>query len=169
MEIREMHLQGWRNYDSAALTFDGSCNVIYGENAQGKTNLLEAVVYLSCGKSPRARSDRELMGFDAQEARVTGNILSREREFVTDVHLYRGRRRKMTVNGVTAKNGAALSDVLHTVLFAPEDLFLIRAGAAERRRFMDTSLCQLRPRYGEALRQYERLYDHKTRILRDSE
>ena len=52
MEIREMHLQGWRNYDSAALTFDGSCNVIYGENAQGKTNLLEAVVYLSCGKSP---------------------------------------------------------------------------------------------------------------------
>ena len=169
MEIREMHLQGWRNYDSAALTFDGSCNVIYGENAQGKTNLLEAVVYLSCGRSPRARSDREMMGFDAQEARVTGHILSREREFVTDVHLYRGRRRKMTVNGVTAKNGAALSDVLHTVFFAPEDLFLIRAGAAERRRFMDTSLCQLRPRYGEALRQYERLYDHKTRILRDSE
>lgn len=116
MEIREMHLQGWRNYDSAALTFDGSCNVIYGENAQGKTNLLEAVVYLSCGKSPRARSDRELMGFDAQEARVTGHILSREREFVTDVHLYRGRRRKMTVNGVTAKNGAALSDVLHLSL-----------------------------------------------------
>ena len=75
----------------------------------------------------------------------------------------------MTVNGVKAKNGAALSDVLHTVFFAPEDLFLIRAGAAERRRFMDMSLCQLRPRYAEALSQYSRLYDHKTRILRDSE
>ena len=169
MQIRELALRGWRNYDSAALTFDDSCNVIYGENAQGKTNLLEAIVYLSCGKSPRARSDRELMGFEGQEARVKGRILSRDREFVTEVQLYRGRRRRMTVNGVAAKNGAALSDVLHTVFFAPEDLFLIRAGAAERRRFMDTSLCQLRPRYGEALRQYERLYEHKTRILRDSE
>lgn len=75
----------------------------------------------------------------------------------------------MTVNGVPAKNSAALSDVLHTVFFAPEDLFLIRAGAAERRRFMDLSLCQLRPRYAEALSQYSRLYEHKTRILRDSE
>ena len=72
----------------------------------------------------------------------------------------------MTVNGVPAKNSAALSDVLHTVFFAPEDLFLIRAGAAERRRFMDLSLCQLRPRYAEALSQYSRLYEHKTRILR---
>lgn len=169
MQIRELALRGWRNYGGAALNFDDSCNVIYGENAQGKTNLLEAIIYLSCGKSPRTRSDRELMGFEVQEARVTGRILSREREFVTEVQLYRGRRRKMTVNGVNAKNGAALSDVLHTVFFAPEDLFLIRAGAAERRRFMDTSLCQLRPRYGEALRQYERLYEHKTRILRDSE
>ena len=145
MQIRELALRGWRNYDSAALTFDDSCNVIYGENAQGKTNLLEAIVYLSCGKSPRARSDRELMGFEGQEARVKGRILSRDREFVTEVQLYRGRRRRMTVNGVAAKNGAALSDVLHTVFFAPEDLFLIRAGAAER------------------------LYEHKTRILRDSE
>ena len=75
----------------------------------------------------------------------------------------------MTVNGVPAKTNAALSDVLHTVFFCPEDLFLIRAGAAERRRFMDQSLCQLRPRYAEALAEYGRLYDHKTRILRDSE
>ena len=169
MQIRELALRGWRNYDSAALTFDDSCNVIYGENAQGKTNLLEAIVYLSCGKSPRARSDRELMGFEGQEARVKGRILSRDREFVTEVQLYRGRRRRMTVNGVAAKNGAALSDVLHTVFFAPEDLFLIRAGAAERRRFMDLSLCQLRPRYAEALAEYTRLHEHKTRILRDSE
>ena len=73
------------------------------------------------------------------------------------------------MNGVPARTNAALSDVLHTVFFCPEDLFLIRAGAAERRRFMDQSLCQLRPRYAEALAEYGRLYDHKTRILRDSE
>ena len=169
MRVDALTLSGWRNYGEQALAFDGSCNVIYGENAQGKTNLLEAIVYLSCGKSPRARSDRELIGFEKQEAVLRGRVDSRQREFVTDVHLYRGKRRRMTVNGVTAKSAAALSDVLHTVFFAPEDLFLIRAGAAERRRFMDASLCQLRPRYAEALAQYSRLYEHKTRILRDSE
>ena len=96
-----------------------------------------------------------------------GQIRSREREFETEIQLTRGRRRKMTVNGVAAKNGGDLSQVLHTVFFSPEDLFLIREGAAARRRFMDMSLCQLRPRYAEALAEYGRLYEHKTRILRD--
>ena len=169
MRIDKLTLDGWRNYRRQTLDFDGSCNVIYGENAQGKTNLLEAMVYLSCGKSPRAHGDRELIGFDRQEASVTAQLLSRERVFTTDIQLFRGKRRKMTVNGVPAKTNAALSDVLHTVFFCPEDLFLIRAGAAERRRFMDLSLCQLRPRYAEALAEYGRLYEHKTRILRDSE
>ena len=169
MRVDGLTLAGWRNYRQQSLSFDESCNVIYGENAQGKTNLMEAIVYLSCGKSPRAHGDRELIGFDAQEASLTGRIFSRGRDFVTDIRLCCGKRRKMTVNGVPAKRAAALSDVLHTVFFAPEDLFLIRAGAAQRRRFMDVSLCQLRPRYAEALAQFSRLYEHKTRILRDSE
>ena len=169
MRIDELALEGFRNYDTLQLTFDGDCNVIYGENAQGKTNLLEAVVYLSCGRSPRTHKDRELIGFERDYARLTGRIFSRDRDFKTEIVLERGKRRQMTVNGVTAKNASALSDVLHTVFFAPEDLFLIREGAAARRRFMDLSLCQLRPRYAEALAEYNRLNDHKTRILRDSE
>lgn len=169
MRIDALTLEGFRNYRRAALDFDPSCNVIYGENAQGKTNLLEAIVYLSCGKSPRARTDRELLGFESERTQLVGHIFSRERAFETEITLARGRRRKMTVNGVPAKNGAALSDVLHTVFFSPEDLFLIRDGAAARRRFMDLSLCQLRPRYAEALTEYTRLHEHKTRILRDSE
>ena len=169
MQILELTLEGFRNYDRAQLSFDESCNVICGENAQGKTNLLEAMVYLSSGRSPRARSDRELIGFERDFALLTGRIESRGREFITDVRLVRGQRRRMTVNGVAAKSSAALSDVLHTVFFAPEDLLLIRDGASARRRFMDQSLCQLRPRYAEALAEYSRLYEHKTRILRDSE
>ena len=169
MRVDRLTLDGFRNYRCQALELDESCNVIYGENAQGKTNLLEAVVYLSCGRSPRAHGDRELIGFERQDASVTGHIFSREREFTTEIQLFRGKRRRMTVNGVPARTNAALSDVLHTVFFCPEDLFLIRAGASERRRFMDQSLCQLRPRYAEALAEYGRLYDHKTRILRDSE
>lgn len=169
MQINELYLSGFRNYETQHMELDPSCNVIYGENAQGKTNLLEAIVYLSCGKSPRTHADRELIGFAHDAARIEGKIESRDREFTTVVELQRGKKRKMTVNGVTAKNSAALSDVLHTVFFAPEDLFLIRDGAAARRRFMDLSLCQLRPRYAEALAEYGRLYEHKTRILRDSE
>ena len=169
MRIDALTLEGFRNYARQSLTFHDSCNVIYGENAQGKTNLLEAMVYLSCGKSPRARADRELIGFDRDMARILGQMFTRDREFRTEVELFRGRRRKASVNGVPAKNNAALSDVLHTVFFSPEDLMLIREGAAARRRFMDLSLCQLRPRYGEALAEYHRLYEHKTRILRDWE
>ena len=160
MRVDRLTLDGFRNYRRQALELDESCNVIYGENAQGKTNLLEAVVYLSCGRSPRAHGDRELIGFERQDASVTGHIYSREREFTTEIQLFREKRRRMTVNGVPARTNAALSDVLHTVFFCPEDLFLIRAGAAERRRFMDQSLCQLRPRYAEALAEYGRLYDH---------
>ena len=169
MQIDRLLLEGFRNYDSQQLTFDGRCNVIYGENAQGKTNLLEAIVYLSCGRSPRTHADRELIGFDRDRARLVGHIQAREREFETEILLNRGRRRRMTINGVAARNGGDLSQVLHTVFFSPEDLFLIREGAAARRRFMDQSLCQLRPRYAEALTEYGRLYDHKTRILRDSD
>lgn len=115
MRVDALTLEGWRNYQRQQLTFDDGCNVIYGENAQGKTNLLEAIVYLSCGKSPRAHGDRELIGFDRQDALLVGQIFSRQREFVTDIRLSRSKRRSMTVNGVKAKNGAALSDVLHTV------------------------------------------------------
>ena len=169
MRINKLTLEGFRNYRGQTLEFDPACNVIHGENAQGKTNLLEAMVYLSCGKSPRTRTERELISFDGGEARIIGEIYSREREFITDITLRAGSRRKMTVNGVAAKNASELSEVLHTVFFSPEDLFLIREGAAARRRFMDQSLCQLRPRYARALAEYHRLYEHKTRILRDRE
>ena len=169
MRINKLTLEGFRNYRGQTLEFDPACNVIHGENAQGKTNLLEAMGYLSCGKSPRTRTERELISFDGSEARIIGEIYSREREFITDITLRAGSRRKMTVNGVAAKNASELSEVLHTVFFSPEDLFLIREGAAARRRFMDQSLCQLRPRYARALAEYHRLYEHKTRILRDRE
>lgn len=103
MQILELGLQQFRNYQHQQISFDPSCNVIFGENAQGKTNLLEAIVYLSCGKSPRARTDREMIGFDASAAVLESRVLSRDREFRTRVELYRDRRRKMWVNQVPAK------------------------------------------------------------------
>nr|WP_325188349.1 DNA replication and repair protein RecF [uncultured Oscillibacter sp.] len=167
MQIDRLELEGFRNYARQAADFDPRCNVVCGENAQGKTNLLEAVAYLSRGKSPRARTDREMIGFQEESARLLARVYSRDREFKVQADLFRGRRRKLTVNQVPVKTNAALGDVYHTVLFQPEDLFLIREGAAARRRFLDTALCQLRPRYAAALAGYERAREQKTRILRD--
>ena len=169
MRIDRLELDSFRNYGRQSVDFDARCNVIFGENAQGKTNLLEALVYLSCGKSPRARTDREMIRFDAPSARMLAQVFARERDFRVQVDLYRDRRRKMSVNQVPAKNSAALSQVYNTVFFCPDDLYLIREGASARRKFMDTALCQLRPRYAAALGEYNRAYDHKTRILRDAE
>lgn len=163
-----MELEGFRNYVRQAADFDPRCNVISGENAQGKTNLLEALVYLSCGRSPRAKSDKELIGFECQDARIKVHVFSRERTFQVRADLFRGRRRKLWVNQVPARTGAALGEVYHTVFFRPEDLFLIREGASARRRFLDTALCQLRPRYAAALAAYGRAHEQKTRILRDA-
>ena len=168
MRIDKLTLQNFRNYTEQTVAFAPESNVIVGENAQGKTNLLEAVSYLSRGKSDRARADRELIRFGESEARLRGEVCSRGREFAVEARLYAGRRRKLTVNQVPAKRGSDLSGVLGTVFFCPEDLQLIRDGAAARRRFMDQALCQLRPRYASALAEYNRLYEHKTRILRDS-
>lgn len=169
MRIDRLELESFRNYGHQAAAFDERCNVILGENAQGKTNLLEAVVYLSCGKSPRARVDRDMIGFTADAARIQAQVFAREREFQVRVDLFRNRRRKMSVNQVPAKTSAALSEVYHTVFFCPEDLYLIREGPAARRRLMNVALCQLRPRYAAALAAYHRCYEHKTRILRDAE
>ena len=169
MRIDALDLESFRNYARQRVDFDSRCNVIFGENAQGKTNLLEALVYLSCGKSPRARTDREMIRFDDSFASLTASVFARERNFQVRAELFRDRRRKLTVNRVPVKNSAELSQVYNTVFFCPEDLYLIREGAAARRKFLDTALCQLRPRYAAALSQYHRTYEHKTRILRDAE
>ena len=147
MRLDAITLEHFRNYAHQGVTFDPSVNVIVGENAQGKTNLLEAAVYLSCAKSPRARTEKEMISFEADAARLTGSVFSRGRDFTVEIELSRGKRRKMSVNQVPCKRAGDLSGVLNTVYFCPDDLLLIRDGAAARRRFMDLSLSQLRPRY----------------------
>lgn len=132
-------------------------------------NLLEALGFLSGARSHRARGDRELISFQRDQGTITAQVDSRDRTFLIEAQLARGRRRKLLVNHVKLKTAAELTGIVQTVLFCPEDLALIKSGAAERRAFLDHAICQLRPRYGEALAQYHKLLDHKTRILRDWE
>lgn len=167
MLIHKLFLENFRNYSAQPFSFDPLCNVIYGENAQGKTNLLEAIVCLSTGKSHRTRSDKELIRFQQAGFKIEGNISSRNRDFFTSIQVESGRKKQITINKVPIKNASELSRTLNTVFFCPEDLQLIREGPASRRRFMDVSLCQLRPNYAMALAEYTKLHEHKTRILRD--
>lgn len=169
MKLRRIALDGFRNYTDFTADFSPGVNVIWGENAQGKTNLLEAIGFLSGARSHRARGDRELISFDRDQGSITAEVTSRGRDFLLEVQLFRGARRRLFVNHVKCKTAAELGGIVQTVLFCPEDLALIKAGAAERRSFLDHAICQLRPRYAEALAQYHKLLDHKTRILRDWE
>lgn len=167
MRIDRITLETFRNYGRQEISFDPKCNVLWGENAQGKTNLLEAMVCLSTGKSHRTRTDRDLIQFGGDGFQLQGDIFSRGRTFVSRIEVGYGHKKKITINQVPAKAASELSGVLNTVFFCPEDLQLIKDGAAARRRFLDASLCQLRPKYAAALTEYQRLHEHKTRILRD--
>lgn len=169
MKLRRIALDGFRNYTDFTADFSPGVNVIWGENAQGKTNLLEAIGFLSGARSHRARGDKELISFHRDRGTITAEVTSRGRDFLLEVQLFRGARRRLFVNHVKCKTAAELGGIVQTVLFCPEDLALIKAGAAERRSFLDHAICQLRPRYAKALAQYSKLLDHKTRILRDWE
>lgn len=169
MKLRRIALNGFRNYTDFTADFSPGVNVIWGENAQGKTNLLEAIGFLSGARSHRARGDKELISFHRDRGTITAEVTSRGRDFLLEVQLFRGARRRLFVNHVKCKTAAELGGIVQTVLFCPEDLALIKAGAAERRSFLDHAICQLRPRYAEALAQYSKLLDHKSRILRDWE
>lgn len=169
MILKGLELDFFRNYVHAELTFSPGVNVIWGENAQGKTNLLEAAAYLSSCRSHRARYDKELIQFGVDHGFLKGEVFSHSRDFTLEARLHRGERRQLFSNGVKLKTAGELGEIFNTILFCPEDLSLIRDGAAERRRFLDDAICQLRPKYAAALTEYKRLYEQKTRILRDWE
>lgn len=166
MRIEKIALSGFRNYEWETVEFDSGTNVISGQNAQGKTNLLESVYILSCGRSFRTRFDRELVGFEFSSAEILADVFSHDRDQTVHIKLRPGQGKKVLVNGVK-KTASELSEVVNTVLFCPDDLNLIKDGAAVRRKLLDNAICQIRPRYAEILSEFNRLYEHKTRILKD--
>ena len=166
MEIRRIALNGWRNYDFASAEFSPGTNVISGENAQGKTNLLEAVYMLTGGRSFRTRFDKELIGFDFSAGEILADVFAHGREQTVKIRLQRGQRKQIFQNGVK-KTATELAGDFAAVLFCPDDLNIIRSGAAERRKMMDLAISQLRPNYAVLLGEYHRLHEQKTSILRD--
>ena len=168
MQLNELYLRAFRNYVEERLIFDPGVNLIVGKNAQGKTNLLEAIAYLGSGKSFRAMKNSEMVGFQRDFGEIEGKIFSQEREQTVRWLLFSGSRpRQLWRNGAKKKTASELAGVLPTVLFCPEDLMILKSGASARRRLGDSVLCQLRPNYDAALTEYNRILDQKSRILKD--
>lgn len=163
-----MELSGFRNYGDLSLEFDPGVNLILGDNAQGKTNLLEAIVYLSAGKSFRTRKEQELIEFGAEFADLNATVTAQDRQQTLRAVLFSGRRpRQLFLNGVKKRSAGDFSGALTTVLFCPEDLLVLKTGASARRRFLDSALQQLRPNYEKAAAEYSRLLEQKSKILKD--
>ena len=168
MHIDRIDLRDFRNYENLSLDFDPGVNLIVGDNAQGKTNLLEAISYLGSGKSFRALKQSEMVRFNADFADLEGKVFSQQRQQTLRFVLFAGGRpRQIWRNGAKKKTAADIHGVLPTVLFCPEDLMVLKTGAAQRRRLGDHALCQLRPNYDAALTEYNRILDQKSRILKD--
>ena len=168
MQLNELELRCFRNYREQSLIFDPGVNLIVGSNAQGKTNLLEAIAYLGSGKSFRAQKNGELISFGADFGELTGRVSAQQRQQTLRWVLFSGSRpRQLWRNGAKKKSAGDIAGVLPTVLFCPEDLMILKSGASQRRRFGDTVLCALRPNYEAALTEYTRILEQKSRILKD--
>lgn len=169
MKISDIKLDGFRNFSAVSTDFDDSVNVIVGDNAQGKTNLLESIFYVTTGKSFRARSDKELINFNGDSAYICANAVRDDRDVKIEIKLRRGLKKQLILNNVKLKTIAELSGNLAAVMFSPDDLYMIKDGANERRRLMNICISQLRPRYAAMLIEFAKTYENKTRILRDYE
>ena len=168
MNVTKLKLRNFRNYQNLEIDFDPGVNLIVGDNAQGKTNLLEALVYLGSGKSFRTQRGAELVRFGADFADLEAEVFSQERnQTLRAVVFAASRPRQLYRNGVKKKSAGDLSGVLPTVLFCPEDLMVLKSGASARRRLGDSALCQLRPNYDAALAEYGKILEQKSRILKD--
>ena len=170
MRLNELYLNGFRNYEETTVAFVPGVNLLVGDNANGKTNLLEAIGYLSTGRAFRTRREQELIRFGAEYAELSAKLFSQEREQTLRAVLFAGRRpRQLFLNGVKQKTAAGIAGVLNSVLFCPEDLLVLKKGAQPRRKMLDNVICQLRPNYDAALAEYTRLLDQKAALLREQE
>ena len=168
MELTDLYLRNFRNYRDLSVSFEPGVNLIVGDNAQGKTNLLEAISYLGSGRSFRAQKTSEMVRFGEDFADIAGNIFSEGRnQTLRFVMFASSRPRQIWRNGAKKKTAGEIAGVLPTVLFCPEDLMILKLGSSQRRRFGDQALCQLRPNYDAALTEYNRILEQKSRILKD--
>ena len=167
MFIESIELSDYRNYSHLHIDFHKGTNVFYGDNAQGKTNILESVYVCSTTKSHRGSKDKEMIRFGADESHIKMMVRRDGIPYRIDMHLKKNKAKWVAVNGIPIKKASELFGIVNVIFFSPEDLNIIKNGPAERRRFVDLELCQLNKLYVYNLAQYNKTVIQRNKLLKD--
>ena len=167
MIIKSIELADYRNYDSLVMQFDRGTNILYGDNAQGKTNILEAIFVAATTRSHKGSKDREIVNFNKEEGHIRTWLEKDGAETRVDMHLRKSKSKGIAIDGQKIKKAAELLGLCNVVFFSPEDLGIIKNGPAERRRFVDMELCQLDGVYLYNLNHYNKIINQRNRLLKD--
>lgn len=167
MVIKSLKLKNYRNYDLLDLTFDTRTNILYGDNAQGKTNVLEALYLSGTTKSHKGTKDRDLIQFEHDEAHLETIVEKRGMEYQIDMHLKKNSPKGIAINKIPIRKASELFGIIHFVFFSPEDLNIIKEGPSGRRRFIDLELSQLDKIYLSNLSSYNRIINQRNSLLKD--
>ncbi len=167
MYIESIELKNFRNYHSLSLELDSGTNIFYGDNAQGKTNILEAAYLCGTTKSHRGSKDKEMIQFDSDEAHIRMKVKKDGVSRRIDMHLKKNKAKGIAIDGIPIKKAGELFSILNMVFFSPEDLNIIKNGPGERRRFMDLELCQLDKIYLSNLSAYNHVLNQRNKLLKD--
>ena len=167
MIIKSLELVDYRNYESLSIDFCEGTNILYGDNAQGKTNILEAIYVAATTKSHKGSKDKEIVNFNKEEAHIRTYILKDGVESRVDMHLRKSKSKGIAIDGTKIKKAADLLGLCNVVFFSPEDLGIIKNGPSERRRFVDMELCQLDSFYLYNLNNYNKIVNQRNKLLKD--
>lgn len=167
MVIKSLKLKNYRNYELLDLTFDAKTNILYGDNAQGKTNILEALYLSGTTKSHRGTKDRDLIQFGYDESHLETIIEKNGIDFQIDMHLKKNSPKGIAINKIPIRKASELFGIIHFVFFSPEDLNIIKDGPAGRRRFIDLELSQLDKVYLSNLSNYNRIINQRNSLLKE--
>lgn len=167
MQVKKLSLDHFRNYESCVFEPGPGINLIVGENAQGKTNLLEAIFYCCFGRSHRTSRDKEMIAYDAPQALIRLESVRTDTLHELSVRLSQAEGRRIKADGLPLTRIGELMGLLNCVLFAPEHLSIVKDGPAERRRFLDMQLSQLRPQYFYSLQRAVRTLNQRNALLKE--
>lgn len=167
MILKSIELKNFRNYEDLDLKFDSGTNILFGDNAQGKTNILEAAYVSGTTKSHKGSRDKDMIRFGEDESHIRTIVEKQGKEYQLDIHLKKKRSKGIAINKVPIKKASELFGILNMVFFSPEDLNIIKNGPSERRRFLDAEICQLDKIYLSDLTRYNKILMQRNRLLKD--
>lgn len=167
MIIKSIEIQNFRNYEYESIEFDEKTNILYGDNAQGKTNVLEAVFIAGTNKSHKGSKDSELINFNGDESHIKAVVSKRDIDYRIDMHIRKSRSKGIAINGVPIRRSSELYGLVNIIFFSPEDLNIIKSGPSARRRFIDMELCQLDKIYVDNLIKYNKTLEQRNKLLKD--